>query len=254
MKLKYFFLLFILGISAFCGAQNVRNHQFTYEYRLVRIDSTYDQSVDPSLEAYLQKKRSQLSKEMDVVIGHCPATMTSFAPQSPLSNFLTDLLLFSSASYLGKESQVRPDVSILNFGGIRAPIMAGDVTVGDIYAVSPFDNHLVFVMLKGSELKRVFDRFAPKADKACFAGVNLRIAADGVSVQMPDGSPVLDDQVYTLVTLDFIAEGGDNILSDIVFEGKVLTDVVFREFIINEIRKLESQGKPVAATTDNRTL
>ena len=246
------FLLLFLGITAGCGAQNFVKPNAHYDYHLVKIDSTLDSKVDPKLDKYLNHKKLQLAKEMNVVIGHCDQTMTSFAPQSPLSNFLTDLLLNNAAAYAEPGKIVQPDVAILNFGGIRAPLAAGDVTVGDVFAISPFDNHLVFIELTGFELKRVFERFYPNANVACFSGLQVSMADDKATVTMPDGSPILDDHLYTLVTLDFIAEGGDKILTYIRFEHTYLTNVVFRDFIIQEIRKLEAQGKKVTAKLDER--
>lgn len=254
MKLKFVLVMFVLGTSVFCGAQNYSKPDFQYNYQLVKLDSSLDKAVDPTLEAYLQKKRAQLSKKMDVVIGTCPQMMNSCAPQSPLSNFLTDLLLNNSARYLKDAAFAHLDLSILNFGGIRTQISAGDITVGSIYAVSPFDNHLVFIELKGAELKKIFARFDPQKDNAPFAGVKVRYENGSPLVTLPDGSPIMDEQTYKLVTVDFIAEGGDQIMSGIVFERVVLSDVVLRDFIISEIQELNRLGQPVTGKLDDRIL
>lgn len=254
MKFEFAIILFFLGTTLFCSAQNYAKPNFKYDYQLVNIDSSLDKQVDPALDAYLQKKRSLLSKKMDVVIGSCPQTMNSFAPQSPLSNFLTDMLLENAGKYQKDVTFNSMDLAILNFGGIRNQISAGNVTVGNIYAVSPFDNFLVFIALKGSELKKIFNRFDPQKDNAPFAGVKVRYENGSPVVTLLDGSPIVDERIYKMVTVDFIADGGDNIMSGIVFERKVPSDVVLREFVIAEIQKMTKLGQPVVGNLDDRIV
>ena len=43
--------------------------------------------------------------------------------------------------------------SFHNFGGVRAPIAAGEVTYGDLYKSFPFDNELIIAEVTGSELQ-----------------------------------------------------------------------------------------------------
>lgn len=254
LNFKSTLVIFILGTSVFCSAQNYSKPNFQYGYQLVCMDSSFDKLVDPALDAYLQKKRLQLSKKMDVVIGTCPQTMNSFAPQSPLSNFLTDMLLNSSALYQKDGAFTHLDLAVLNFGGIRTQISAGNVTVGNIYAVSPFDNYLVFIELKGIELKKIFARFNPQKDNAPFAGVKVRYENGSPIVTLPDGSPILDDYIYKMVTVDFIADGGDQIMSGVLFERKVLSDIALKDFIILEIQKMNKLGQPLVGVLDDRII
>ena len=67
---------------------------------MVRIDSTYDAKVDPKLAKYVEKKRRMMEKQMQAVIAHTDEELLSFAPESPLSNFLTDILLNESSKYV----------------------------------------------------------------------------------------------------------------------------------------------------------
>ena len=49
------------------------------------------------------------------------------------------------------------DVAIANGGGIRAPLSAGDLTVGDMYTILPFDNQLVTLKVTGADLKLLIE-------------------------------------------------------------------------------------------------
>jgi 5''-nucleotidase/2'',3''-cyclic phosphodiesterase and related esterases len=72
---------------------------------------------------------------MDVVIGNSDVTMISDrkyarSQELPLGNFMADLFNKYSGS----------DVTIINGGGIRSNLEAGDITVGDIISIMPFSN------------------------------------------------------------------------------------------------------------------
>lgn len=239
-NLLTYILCVILGITTTCYAQN---HSYTYKYRMVLLDSTYDAKVDPGLSKYLDRQKALLDKKMNEVIGHCDVTMNVEAPQSPLSDFLTELLLKDGP---GAVKQAPCDFSILNFGGIRTNLQAGDVTVGDIFKISPFDNFLAVGTIKGSELRKAISRFRLDALAAATAGVNVSYKNNEPYKILVQDKEIQDDTVYRFITLNFIAEGGDNILSDVKFESMEYSTLVFRDFIIDEIKKITKEGKSVS--------
>ena len=116
MNVKTFIICIILSIAAFGYAQNDSVSKFKYQYKMVRLDSTYDAKVDPKLAKYVAKKWAQMEKQMQVVIAHTDQELESFAPESPLSNFLTDLLLNESSKYVKDTAFDNIDLSMLNFG------------------------------------------------------------------------------------------------------------------------------------------
>ena len=241
----------VLGIAIGGYAQNVGKKPVRYTYTMVRLDSTWDAKTDAKLARYVARQKAKLDKQMGVVIGQCAVTMNSAAPQSPLSNFLTDLLLEKSPEYIKSEAFPRCDIAMLNFGGIRSQLSAGDIHVGDIYALSPFDNYLVFIEVKGSELRKALERFKPLTQNAPLAGAQMTFQGDKPVQIKVAGEPLRDDRIYKLVTLNFISEGGDNILRDVQYEKVLYTPVVFRNFLIREIKKM---SKPVTASEDDRVI
>ena len=51
----------------------------------------------------------------------------------------------------------KADIAIQNGGGLRRTLAAGNITVGDLYEIMPFDNYLVVFDLPGSEIKKAID-------------------------------------------------------------------------------------------------
>ena len=243
----------ILSITALGYAQNVSAPRYKYQYKMVRIDSTYDAKVDPKLAKYVAKKRTQMEKQMRVVIAHTDAELESFAPESPLSNFLTDILLNESSKYVKDTTFDNLDLSMLNFGGIRTSMPAGNVTVGDLFAISPFDNYLTFILLKGSELKKALSRFDDKFN-APYAGVNITYKQNKPEQILVQGNPIDENRLYKFVTLNFISDGGDRLLENIQYEKIEYTTITFRDFLITELKAMNARGEKVAGKKDGRAV
>jgi len=253
MKLKTFILCIILSITAYGYAQNVSGQKYKYSYRMVRLDSTYDSKVDPKLAKYVAKKRHKMEKQMQVVIAHTDAELESYAPESPLSNFLTDILLDESSKYIKDTTFDNIDISLLNFGGIRTSMPAGNVTVGDMYQITPFENYLSYILLKGSELRKVLERFTDKFNGP-YSGATIEYR-NGKPVRiLVQGKPIDDNRMYKLVTLNFLAEGGDHLLEGIQFERMEYTTLTFREFLIAELKAMTARGEKVVGKKDGRAV
>ena len=249
--MKSLLFCIILSITAFGYAQNVSTPKYKYQYRMVRLDSTYDAKVDPKLAKYVAKKRAQMEKQMQVVIAHTDAELESFAPESPLSNFLTDILLNESSKYVKDTTFDNLDLSMLNFGGIRTSMPAGDVTVGDMFRISPFDNYLTFIVLKGSELRKALGRFDNKFN-APYSGATIVYKNNKPVKITVQGKPIDDNQLYKLVTLNFISDGGDKLLEDIQYEKIEYTTMTFRDFLVTEMKAMTARGEKVTGKKDGR--
>ena len=96
---------------------------------------------------------------------------------------------------------------MVNSGGLRAELPAGELRCGALYEVMPFEDQLVSLNLTGKQLRAFVT--APLTGGYGFpqlAGAHLD--AQGALV-FDDGHPVADDAHYLLVTNDFLANGGD---------------------------------------------
>jgi 2',3'-cyclic-nucleotide 2'-phosphodiesterase (5'-nucleotidase family) len=162
-----------------------------------------------------------------------------------------------------------PDFALINNGGIRSAISAGPVTWGDVSSVFPFGNTVVQLEMRGSDVRDMFEgtlsRTYPNTDRRVTSGVQV---SRGVEVRYnPDnasghqvvevfvgGEPLDDDHVYQVVTLDFVATGGDNIMPVVdtaVFSNetvdKVLSDYIEAHSPIQQ----ELQQRIVAVDDDD---
>lgn len=126
---------------------------------------------------------------------------------SPLGELTAKYMAMSAGAQIG----------ITNGGGIRAPLSKGKITMGDMYMIMPFDNTLVTMDLKGSDIKKNLEHGIAneKYGWVQFYGVRAyydkeKPSGERISyMELLDGTPVEMDKYYKVVTNDFMAEGGD---------------------------------------------
>ncbi|PWX12865.1 hypothetical protein CYK67_01465 [Clostridium perfringens] len=151
---------------------------------------------------------------------------------------------------------VDADIAITNGGGVRAPLMAGTITVGDMYTILPFDNTLVTMEMKGSDIIKVLEHGIEPDNFGWgqHAGVKLWYTPGDergekiTSVRLGDGTKLENDKYYTVVTNDFMAVGGDS-YDFSAAKNVVDTNLVIRDEIANYWR--ENGIEPI---TDLSTL
>ncbi len=141
-----------------------------------------------------------------MIIGQATQNMPYGKPESLLTNFTSDVMKLLDTRYT---DGLPVDITLMNVNGHRAPIAKGDITVGDIFSTYSFENELVVVRLKGTDLNELFDQYAQMGGAGISGNVRLDIKDGKITSSSVDGKPVDKDKIYTIVTLDYLAEGND---------------------------------------------
>lgn len=107
-------------------------------------------------------------------------------------------------------------LALMNNGGIRAAIDAGPMTWGEAYNTHPFGNEVYVIRITGAQVRAALEHaLASGEPRVHVSGMTVHYssdAADGQRVRrvtLDDGSPLRDDDIYTMAVNDFLAEGGD---------------------------------------------
>jgi 5'-nucleotidase len=167
--------------------------------------------------ASIAKEASALAAELEnepVGVELVAAFPLSPDMNSALFNLVTEALLDSFEA----------DIAMHNVrGGLRAGLPAGQLTFSDVYEMFPFDNFAAKLEIGGGELRRVIAAQALRSRRVGFAGMRVFVeCADSImSVRMvrTDGSEIRDEEDIVLLVNDFLALGGDDILTPIIPPG-----------------------------------
>jgi len=197
---------------------------------------------------------AQLEATMQTVIGHTDVELWKGRPESPLGNFTTDAMLVFGERVYGKKM----DVAIMNVGGLRNEIAEGDVTVGDLFKVYPFENALAILELKGSYLEEMVHKVEFKKLEA-FAGLTCDLVknADGkpraTNIRV-NGQPIDRNKVYHVVTIDYLAEGNDSMTPFLNAEKVTKPGITIRDAMIDYVKELTAAGKTIESKVEGRVI
>ena len=184
------------------------------------------------------------------VVGYAPEMMDKDYPESKLSNWAVDIIMSSVQELSGKPVHM----GVLNFGGIRADIPQGDVTLDDMKSIFPFKNHVVYLEMKGSEVRKLLEDMA-KGRFQVLGGV--KVVAENrqlVSAEV-GGAPIDDDKVYGVATISFLLKGGDGLaLEDISVSVEHFAEVDIIDAIMDFVRAEKAAGRPLTKELDGRVI
>lgn len=197
-----------------------------------RIKADSLQLYDSTTHYFISPYKKQLDAQMNVVIGSTLTTLVKERPEGTLGNLIADAAVW----YATKNYPKPIDVSVMNYGGIRIPsIAAGTITVGKIYELMPFDNMLDVLEIKGSTLNDLLQLVAASGGWP-IAGVQMTITnAKAVDIRI-GGAPLQLDKTYTLITSDYIANGGDNAFMLKNYSTRTGLNYKLRDAIVDYVR------------------
>lgn len=181
------------------------------------------------------------------VIGYSEKGMKRSKPQSALSNWFVDALMENVGVMVDRPV----DIGVYNFGGIRAEMPEGNVTVDDILSMFPFNNHPTYVVLKGADVRYAFERMAESGIQAV-GGVQVVIRDNKLESILVGGQPLDDKKTYGLVTVDFLLNGGDGLNLARNAQEVIITDKKVSDVVISHVRSLKAAGRSISGAVDDR--
>ena len=188
----------------------------------VEIASSRNQ-FSSSLDSIIAPYRDSLRIEMGKIIGYASGNFERNRPEGTLGNFMADVVLESSLKAGFIHIDEKP-ICILNHGGLRAPINKGNVCVGDIYKLMPFDNNITVVKIPIDRLKEIY-QYMELSGGEPISGFKIK----DNEIQLA----TLEE--LTIVTTNYLASGGDNMnfLKDPI--SRVDFPILLREVLIDYI-------------------
>jgi 2',3'-cyclic-nucleotide 2'-phosphodiesterase (5'-nucleotidase family) len=181
-------------------------------------------TADSSLIAFISPYKDSLDKRMNEVLA---IAEVDFIVQRPVSNLMNWV---ANALFVNQTKTVRlsqPVVCLLNTGGIRSSIGKGNVTLGDMYKVMPFDNMVVWVELPIEVLPEI-EAYLNKSGGEPMA--NLTFNEGKLSITSSPENPTH----FWVITSDFLLNGGDKMTfftkrTNLNETGKLLRNVLIEE-------------------------
>ncbi|HDN9023477.1 bifunctional UDP-sugar hydrolase/5'-nucleotidase UshA [Aeromonas veronii] len=191
---------------------------------------------DPELYNTLLGYQEKGQQELNVVIGSADGLLVG--DRNSVRNKQTNLgRLITTAT----SSKLGVDFGIVNSGGVRDSIPAGDITYRSVLLVHPFGNTVNKAVMKGSELATYLGQVASKTRNtggyAQFGGINMAVDCQAKSVNITSiGGKAFDPTAtYSFAIPSFSASGGDGYPKIDTINAGLVDAAVLKEYI--EIKK-----------------
>ena len=224
-----------------------KNGKPSFTYKLIPVKNHLDRKLDPTFSAMIDEYTASVSYKMEEVIGNCPQAIKKGTPESPLYNLTGDALIWMAKEFMDTEA----DVSLYNSGGLRAELSAGNLTIGDVYAVYPFDNVLSILTMKGSDLKTMFNYVASNNGLPVNSGVKLVISNKKVKSVTVNGQAIDNNKIYKVATIDYLVELGRYGFENATSRSD--SPEIIRDYFVEYFRHIAKQNNGnITAKTDGR--
>ncbi len=215
---------------------------------------------DPAIEARVAELAGPIEELKSRIVASTPVDLdgsrdTCRAVECALGNLIAE-------SMLDRVKDQGVTIAIQNGGGIRASIPAGDVTMGAVLAVLPFQNTLSTFQATGAQIVTALENGASQMESGAgrFAQVaGLKYTIDHAAepgarvseVMVRDGegwAPIDPEATYGAVTNNYVRGGGDGFRVFIDAQnaydfGPDLADVLAEYIAANGVEKAELDGR-----------
>ncbi len=225
---KQLFLLLLVGLVACHKPAQVQS----ISEEAIRVDSTWDAIQDTAYLQALAPTTAFINQEMNVVIGHAPRHMQAYRPESELLNWTSDALYEMACKHYNGPI----DFAIVNIGGVRTDWPAGDITVGHLFRLMPFDNQLVILTMEGKEVRNLCENIAAAGGEGVSSNLRLVIddnEAEDITIK---GKALDDDAMYYVATSDYLSGGADGLTALTHFVEREYTGKLIRDLYIEHVR------------------
>ena len=230
-----------------------RHHPYTLQSIVPeRIEVTRALDAEPLTEAveFLRPYLAGVDSLRSPYVGQSELYMTGGRPESLLSNWVADALVAA-----GRRQGFQPDLGICNIGGLRAAMPKDTVRRGDILGIAPFENFLTVLTLRGSDLLDLMQNIAEVHGEGVSASVRLVITRGGqLKSAKINGQNIDPRRLYTVATLDYLADGNDKLYAFKRSVDRTVTDQPVRETLMEELRLLDAQGLKATAAIEGRIV
>jgi 2',3'-cyclic-nucleotide 2'-phosphodiesterase (5'-nucleotidase family) len=248
MKQKFRWTYFLLILFASCKTTAYVSQIETTNYPLNKPGFT---SVDSTVLNYYESYKRIVDSSMNKVLIVSEMSLDKKTPEGLLGNVCADIVLIeTNKNYITADGK-KVDFCFLNNGGLRAALPKGEITIGNIYSLMPFENEIVVLTLTGETTKKLLDFIAVKGGMPV-SGITLRIK-DTLAVNVFIQQKEFDiSKTYKVSTSDYLANGGDNL----TFLSEALTiefpGIKLRDAIISNLIEQNTMGKTLTSKIEGR--
>jgi len=241
--LRYFVILLTFTLIASCNSKI--HHLYEIQGKQININDNFE--TDTKIDAFVSPYKNHINKDLDSVLAYNPITQDKSKGkwETNIGNLFAQSTFELAGPIFEQRTGKKIDFCMLNHGGIRAIIPKGNVTARTAYEIMPFENNLMIVELTKTQVFELAQYFIK--DKKPHPLHNIKIYTNNdkiIEVQI-NGKPLnkkldSDNDIYYVLTSDYLANGGDNMTFFRDSKSKYDLDYKLRNLFIDYFKKTDT--------------
>ena len=241
MRVKILYFISFVFVLESCSKIYIKQEQNFTHFNLKDVSS--NQKVNAELINY----KFKITEETEKIIAYSTAVLQKEGDETTLGNFVCDALMFAAKKEF---VNIKPDAVLINRGGLRVNLPAGNIKIINVFELMPFENELVLITITGQKL---LDGIASVIEKKHpFLGLVVKAENQKLIEAKINGEKIEPQKLYTIITSDYLAGGGDSfgfLKNPVVIEK---SNLKIRDAIINYCIYLSENKKQLIPYTDGR--
>ena len=235
--LQQFVLFLTFAVFLSCSQQKIVVTKI--EGKQININNTAE--LTPSVETFIKPYRENIEKDLSEILAFAPQNIDKTGEwQSSIGNLLADVVLDKGNPILKSRKNVSIDFCLLNHGGIRAIIPKGNVTARTAFEIMPFENSLIIVAMKGSDILEIPTYIIKEKKPHPLSGMTFTIDKNNLAKNiLIQGKPINENKTYYVATSDYLANGGDNMTFFKKNSDKIDLDYKLRNILIDYFKTVD---------------
>lgn len=245
MQISIKILFFSALLSSYACSQKTSVTNISESHFVVNkteIDSTINKAMLPYKKTHDEQMYAVIAKSEDALV--------KSDVESTLGNFFCDAVIYETKKLLGKDS-ANLDVAIFNKGGLRNSLPKGNITIGNVFELMPFDNEVILLKLSGKQFKDMCYKIVEKGGIP-IGGMRLTMKGTTPTDITIKGKPFDESKEYWVVTSDYLSNGGDNYSFFKDAKERKETKVLLRNMIINYCEDITKRDQTIKPKLDGR--
>lgn len=239
MRFTHLFILLIFFILLSCKHQDL--HVSKIEGSLIPVDTALSSAAE--IEDFIKPYRENIQKDLDSVLAYAPKTYSKTDGEfnTAIGNFMADVVYEEGNPIFNSRTGKNIDMVILNYGGIRSIIPKGNISKRTAYKLMPFENSIVIVALKGSQVDKLISYLSQRKKAHPVSKLQLELNPDfSIKTATIKGKPIEPSKTYYVATNDYLYNGGDSMTFFKPNEGLHVINYKIRNAIIDHFIKVDT--------------
>ena len=234
-------LLLFLGLNKLAISCEEKNKSLDF-IRGNQIELSEELPQQEEILELIEPYKSKLEEEINTPLCYNPRFLAKNESEleSSLGNLMADICFEAGDSILREVKGRGIDLAVFNYGGMRAPLDKGMVTIEDVFQLMPFENKLVIMELGPDRMKKLIDYLENQKQAHPFSGMRM-VMENGQVTRTEIGGQKLDPKKsYYVLTIDYLQNGGGNMTFFKDPDYLYISDLKVRDALISSFSKTDT--------------